>query len=213
MYVHPAFKIDPQQAIARLRQRGYGMLVVPTPGAPRAVHVPFLVNEGEDQRLLLELHVARANDLHTFIGDGCKALLICHGPDAYISPDWLGVPDQVPTWTYQTVHVTGTARCLPETETPAHLARLSAFFESRLRPKQPWTLEKLDDARRAMLVKAIVSIVLDVDTIEGQDKLIQHKGETEHRGALAGLRAMPDAASHAIADLMEETALRKFGSR
>jgi transcriptional regulator len=101
---------------------------------------------------------------------------------------------------------------LPETETHAHLERLSAFFEARLLPKKPWTIGKLDDARRAMLVKAIVSIVLDVDTIEGQDKLIQHKGETEHRGAIAALSAMPDAGSQSIADLMRETALRKFGS-
>ncbi|MGI9521201.1 MAG: FMN-binding negative transcriptional regulator [Hyphomicrobiaceae bacterium] len=78
------------------------------PDAPTACHVPFLVLEQSDGQLQIELHVARANQIHSCIqGDGVKALLICQGPDAYVSPDWLGLPDQVPTWTYTVVHVTG----------------------------------------------------------------------------------------------------------
>jgi len=211
MYVHNAFKIDRPRAIALLRQRAFGMLVVPAPNAPAAVHVPFLVNEGPNEKLSLELHIARANSLHTMIGDGGKVLLICQGADAYISPDWLGVPNQVPTWTYQAVHLTGTVRRQPDEETPAHLVRLSAYFEQRLLPKQPWTMDKLDDDRRTMLQKVIVPIVIEVETIEAQHKLIQHKGETEHTGAIAGLRGGLDAGSHVIADLMQETARQKFG--
>jgi transcriptional regulator len=58
----------------------------------------------------VELHVARANPIHELTAPaGRPALLTCTGPDAYISPNWYGVPNQVPTWTYTAVHLTGTA--------------------------------------------------------------------------------------------------------
>jgi transcriptional regulator len=210
MYVHPAFKIEPAEALALLRDRAFGLFVVPTPDGPLGVHVPFLVNETADGTLWVELHVARANNIHSFVGSGCKALLVCHSPDAYISPDWYGVPNQVPTWTYTSVHLKGTARIRPEAEHLEHVERLSAFFENRLLPKTPWSPSKLEGARRAAMLKAIVAITMEVETVEAQKKLLQHKGEVEHRGAIAGLRSKADTGSLAIADLIEETAAKKF---
>jgi transcriptional regulator len=168
--------------------------VVPTTDGLSGVHVPFLVNEKANGKLWVELHVARANEIHSFIGSGCKALLACQGSDAYISPDWYGVPHQVPTWTYTAVHLKGTARIRPEAEHLEHVERLSAFFENRLLPKKPWSPSKLDGARRNAMLKAIVAITMDVDTVEAQKKLIQHKGEIEHRGAVVGLRSRGMAA-------------------
>jgi len=210
MYVHPAFKIETTEAIAHLRQRAFGLLVLPTSDAPSASHLPFLVDERPDGKVRIELHVARANRLHTLIGTGCKVLLVCQGPDAYISPDWYSVANQVPTWTHASVHVTGTAVVLPEADTLAHVDRSSEYFEQRLLPKKPWISAKLDTARRDAMLKAIVSIAIDVENIEAQKKLIQHKGETEHRGAIAGLRSRDDASSHAIAAMIEQTATEKF---
>jgi transcriptional regulator len=213
MHVHPAFKIETAAALALLRNRAFGLFVVPTPDGPFGAHVPFLVNEKADGKLWVELHVARANRIHSFIGSGCRALLTCQGADAYISPDWYGVPNQVPTWTYASVHLRGTARLRPDEEHLEHVERLSAFFENRLLPKKPWSPSKLDAARRDSMLKAIVAIVIDVDTVEAQKKLIQHKGEIEHRGAIAGLRSQGDGGSLAIADLIEESAVEKFGHR
>lgn len=210
MYLHPAFKIDTEEALPLLRERAFGLFVVPTADAPFGVHVPFLVDETEDGRLRCSLHVARANPIHTEIGNGCKALLVCQGPDAYISPDWYGIDDQVPTWTYASVHVKGTARVRAMDDNLEHVDRLSALFESRLAPKQPWTSDKMDTKKRAMMMKAIVAIDLDVESIEAQKKLIQHKGQTEHEGAIAGLRARGDENSTAIADMMRQTADEKF---
>lgn len=57
------------------------------------------------------------------------------------------------------------------------------------------------------MMRAIVGVELLVDPegVEAQLKLIQHKGETEHRGAIAGLRARGDAGSAAAAEMMEAT--------
>ena len=144
------------------------MFVLPTSGAPMASHVPFLVNEQPDGKIQIALHVARANRLHTLIGTGCQAFLVCQGPDAYISPDWLCVPNQVPTRAYVSAHVTGTATVLPDAESLAHVGQLSEYFEQRLHPKEPWTLSAADMDRLDALLQAIVSIVVDVEKVEAQ---------------------------------------------
>ena len=42
------------------------------------------------------------------LADGKSSwLLRVNGADAYVSPDWYVSPDQVPTWLYQAVHLTG----------------------------------------------------------------------------------------------------------
>jgi len=205
MYVHPAFGIDAGEALALLRERAFGLFVVAAGDTPLAVHVPFLVDEMPDGRLRVTLHVARANAIHTHIGAGCKALIACQGPDAYISPDWYGVPDQVPTWTYTAVHLTGTARLLTEDRCRAHVDRLAATFEARLLPKRPWTSDKMTPARLAAMLKAIFVIEMEVDAMEAQRKLSQHKSEEARRGGAAGLRQRGDAQSLAIADLIDES--------
>jgi len=211
MYVHPAFKIDLAEALPLLRARAFGLFVVAAPDAPFGVHVPFLVDETPDGGLRVHLHVARANPIHTHIGAGCKALLACQGPDAYISPDWYGVENQVPTWTYEAVHLTGTARLLLREDNLLHVDLLSKEFETRLLPKKPWTSDKMDRKKRDAMTTAIVTIALDVESLEAQKKLNQHKGETELRGAIAGLRGRGDAASVAIAERMQRNGERKFG--
>ena len=210
MYVHPAFAMDDDRAIEHLRARGFGVLAPSTDGAPVATHAPFLVEERIDGGHTIALHVARNNRLHARIGSGCQALFVCQGPDAYISPDWYGVPDQVPTWTYTSVHVTGTARVLPRDENLAHVEALSTEFERRLLPKPVWRSAKMTPARRHAMLKAIVCIAIDVESIQAQKKLIQHKGESEHIGVIAGLSARDDAGPQTIAAMIQETRRAKF---
>ncbi len=205
MYIHPAFKIETPQAVDLLKDRGFGLLVVPAPDAPFGVHVPFLLEERADAKLYAEFHVARVNPAHKHIGEGCKALLVCQGPDAYISPDWYTVADQVPTWAYTAVHLKGRARVLPQSGTLGHVDRLSAVFEERLLPKQPWTSAKMNPRKLSAMTTAIVVIGLEVESVEAQVKVSQHKGQTERRGAVEGLTGRGDAGSLAIADLIRRT--------
>jgi transcriptional regulator len=199
MYVHPAFVSDPEQSLALLRERAFGTLIAVDGVRPVAVHVPFLVSaDGRE----IELHVARANPIHGTIARQPRVLLTCTGPDAYIAPDWYASANQVPTWTYVTVHASGAGRLMEPHEIRGHLDRLSARFESGL-SADPWTPARVDPQRIAALSNAIVGIVVTLDAVEGQRKLNQHKGMPDHLGAVAGLRGQPDPAAHAVADLMD----------
>lgn len=207
MYVHPAFSTDIADAIEMLGARGFGLLAIAdAAGLPHAVPVPF-VAEPHDGGLRIELHVARANPIHALIGvAGRPALVAVQGPDAYLSPDWYGMANQVPTWTFTAVHLSGTARILPTDALPGHLERLSAAAEERLAPKAPWRMEKVEPHRIEAMMRAIVGIevLVPAEGIQAQRKLSQHKGEAALRGAMAGLAARPDPGARGIAGLMAE---------
>jgi transcriptional regulator len=209
MYVHPAFEADSAAMTALLGERAFGTLVAHDGCHPVAVYVPFLTS-ADEAGARIELHVARANPIHEVIARNPAVLLTCLGSDAYVSPDWYGSPNQVPTWNYVAVHATGEARLMPEAELAAHVERLSQHFEERL-PKTPWLPGKVEPQRMAALLKGIVGIDVTVTRLEGQRKLGQHKSLADHTGAVGGLRAMGGAAGAAIADLMD--AARNIHSR
>ncbi len=202
MYLHPAFKIDTDEALPILQERAFGLFVVPTANAPFGVHAPFLVDRRSDGGLRVALHVARANPIHSHIGDGCKALLACTGPDAYVSPDWYGAENQVPTWIYTAVHLSGTARIAAKDAHLAHVDRLSEKFEARLAPKTPWTSDKMDQRKRDAMLTAIVGITLDVEEVHAQKKLNQHKTPEQRSNAADGLDQCGDPAAAALAAMI-----------
>ena len=104
---------------------------------PVVVHAPVLV-AGPDR---LRFHISRGNRARL---DGKRAIVSVLGPDAYISPDWYGTEDQVPTWNYLAVEAEGPLRRLDETELTDLLDGLSAAHEARLAPKPEWTRDKID---------------------------------------------------------------------
>src|SRR4029450_8697034 len=73
--------------------------------------------------------------------------LAVNGADAYVSPDWYVSPDQVPTWLYQVVHLTGPVRAMSGDELAEQIETLSAKFEERLLPKKPWLSSKMTAGR------------------------------------------------------------------
>lgn len=136
---------------------------------PLVVHTPVVVDPPER----LRFHISRANRAADL--DGKRAIVSCLGPEAYISPDWYGVADQVPTWNYLAVEVEGVLRRLDETELAALLDDLSAAHEVRLAPKPAWTRAKLSPGRFEAMLQAIVGYELVIESLRGTRKLGQHK--------------------------------------
>jgi transcriptional regulator len=149
---------------------------------PFVVHAPVVVAAPDRIRF----HVARSNRAVPAL-DGSRALLSCLGPDAYVSPDWYGTADQVPTWNYLAVEAEGPLRRLDEAELTHLLDDLSAEHEARLAPKPLWTREKMTPGRFEAMLKAIVGFELTIEELRGTRKLGQHKKEAERAGAANGL--------------------------
>jgi transcriptional regulator len=189
MYIPPVFKTDDDTALGFAAKRGFGTLIAVDGGRPVASHLPFLLHRDEG-RLWAELHVARANPLHEIIACAPDVLLTVIGPDAYISPDWYVSTDQVPTWNYVSVHLSGTARVVPQVANLDHADRLSAHFEAQLLPKKPWASAKMTPVKREAMLRAIVGLEIDVTHVEAQWKLGQHKSAADQAGVIAGLEGL-----------------------
>ena len=175
MYVHPAFKVHPAASLAFAAARGFGVVIACDAGRPVGAHLPFRVIEQDGKVPKLEFHVARNNPLGAIAEKGGTWLVAVQGHDAYVSPDWYASKEQVPTWLYESVHLSGPVRVIPGEHTQAHTEALSAKFEGWIEGKQPWLLDKVAEKRREMLLKGIIAVEMTVETIEGNFKLNQHK--------------------------------------
>jgi transcriptional regulator len=136
---------------------------------PFLVHAPVIVAAPDR----LRFHVSRGNRAAPL--EGKRAIVSCLGPDAYISPDWYGLADQVPTWNYLSVEAEGPLRRLDEGELARLLDDLSAAHEARLAPKPAWTRAKMTPGRFDAMLNAIVGYELVVEALRGTRKLGQHK--------------------------------------
>ena len=180
MHPNRAFAWDDREAmLALVDQVAFCTICV---DGPMVVHAP-VVAAAPDR---LRFHIARSNRAAALL-DGATALLSCLGPDAYISPDWYGTPDQVPTWNYLGVEAEGPLRRLDEAELAGLLDALSARHEAQLAPKPAWTRAKLAPGRFEAMLKAIVGYELTIEQMRGTRKLGQNKKAAEQAGAAAGL--------------------------
>lgn len=203
MHPNPAFRNTPvEDNLAFARARGFGILSVNGPDGPLAAHVPLLISADASHA---ELHLARSNP----VGRAClgadapiPALIILSGPDAYVSPDWYGIEDQVPTWNYIAVHLRGSLSPLPEPSLQAHVEALSAEHEQRLLPKKPWLAEKMSDGALPRMLRMILPFRFDISGVEGTWKLNQNKTPDVRRSAAENLAHQSDPGAQAIAALM-----------
>jgi transcriptional regulator len=202
MYVPPAFKVHPATSLAFAAARGFGLVIAADGGRPMASPLPFRVIEQDGTVPKLELHVARANPLAQIAEKGGTWLVAVQGHDAYVSPDWYASAEQVPTWLYEAVHLSGPVRVIPGDHTRGHTERLSHTFETWLAPKPEWKLDKVPERRRDMLLSAIVAVELTIESIEGSFKLNQHKGDADHVAIANALGAQDEPSAQAIARRM-----------
>src|SRR5438270_8375968 len=202
MYTPPIFKPDRAASLAWAQARGFGTVTAWDGSKPIASPLPFYLVYADDGAPLAAFHVARQNPLVKLADAKSRWLIAVTGADAYVSPDWYASPDQVPTWLYQAVHLTGPVRMLTDNELGPHLDALSAKFEAWLKPKPPWTVSKITAGRLDALKKGIVGLVMSVEEVEGSFKLNQHKSDADHVAVATALAVRTEAAAHILSSEM-----------
>ena len=186
MHPNKAFRgASADQNLAFARTRGFGVLTLSGTNGPLASHIPFILAEDGTS---LAAHLVRSNPILARLHEDQPALMIVSGGDGYISPDWYGVDDQVPTWNYVAVHLRGTLRRLPDDQLKPHLEALSGEFEQRLSPKPAWHLDKLAADTLARMQRMIVPIEVSIEGVEGTWKLGQNKSPQAQNAAADGLK-------------------------
>lgn len=186
MHPNPVFRSGSEaDALAMARARSFGILSVNGAAGPMAAHIPFDLGEGE-----VFLHLARSNPIAR-AALPAPAVLMVSGPDAYVSPDWYGAEDQVPTWNYIAVHLRGVLESLPPEALRPHLERVSAHMEAQLAPKPAWLMDKMSDEAVGRMMRMIVPFRMQIVAVESTVKLNQNKMDVQRAGAASGIAAAP----------------------
>jgi transcriptional regulator len=181
MHPNPVYHdADQAQNLSFARDRAFGVLAVAAGDFPMLAHVPFLLS---DSGAVADLHLVRSNPIARALKEPLSARIAVSGPDSYISPDWYGVTDQVPTWNYVAVHLTGTLELRPQDELRDLLDRQSAMYEDRLLPKPPWKTSKMTGAILDKMMRMIVPCRMAITGVDGTWKLGQNKPEAVRVGA------------------------------
>jgi transcriptional regulator len=202
MYVPPAFRIDRAASLAFAAARGFGLVVACDGARPVASLLPFHLSYADDGTPRVGFHVARSNPLAELAAKSGRWLVAVTGANAYVSPDWYASPDQVPTWLYEAVHLSGPVQVLAPHGHREHLDRLGEKFEGWLAPKPSWTAERVTSGRREALMRGIVALEMTAETVEGSRKLNQHKADADHVSVATALAGQSDPGARAIAARM-----------
>jgi transcriptional regulator len=165
-----------------------------------ANHLPFELVDG-----VLHGHVARGNELVQM--DGVDVLLVFHGPDGYISPNWYPSKHEtgreVPSWNYAVAHVHGRLRVIDDS---VWLRGLLETLTDRHEAAQPlpWKMADAPEDHIQKSLRAIVGLAVTIDRIEGKFKLSQNHPARNRAGVIAGLRQRDGEGDVELAALMTE---------
>jgi transcriptional regulator len=201
MYIPNAFRVDSAEKLgALIRQHSFATLVTHDGASSFASHLPVIHHPGEGHQGTLISHMARANPQWRHFANGQEALLIFHGPHAYISPSWYKAPLAVPTWNYAAVHAYGVPTIIDD---PGRLLRLLretiSIYESGL--PAPWD-GNLPEEYMDRMMQAIVGFEIPISRIEGKFKLGQNRSVEDLESMYGALANSTDLGARALAGMM-----------
>jgi transcriptional regulator len=227
MFIPSAFSASDPVWLDRLMARDAFVTVVTTgaDGLPQVTLLPVVYQRDADG-ILIEGHWAKANPQ---AGHAGPALMLVHGPHAYVSPGWYpdnaarsgveqpkagpkGEPQgrgeykqgggRVPTWNYAAAELRGT---LEPVNDPAALMdmldRLSAVNEAAA--GGDWQLDR-DDARQTALLRGIVGFRFRPQQVQVKLKLSQNHPEANQRSVIDALEGVGTPASFELAQWMRQ---------
>ncbi|WP_462172389.1 FMN-binding negative transcriptional regulator [Pseudoalteromonas xiamenensis] len=142
-------------------------------------NVVFIPLQPDELGTQLSGHVAAYNPLVN--ADGQEVVVVFSGEDDYISPNLVS-NQYLPTWHYKKVIVRGKLSIIQD-PTLAWLELVKQVEHVEQTESSPWKADSLNLQEQRMLMKQIQVFKIDIDSIEGNFKLSQHKS-TEHQFAI-----------------------------
>jgi len=165
--------------------------LVTTSPALRITHIPVWLDRGAGKFGTLYGHVAKHNPQSSAFDERNTAVIVFHGPHAYISPSWYENPKSVPTWNFSTVHVSGKPQPVTdESQLRALLATLIVRSEGKY-SKGNYNFEELPKSYTSSLMQGIVGFRMPIENLEGKFKLGQERSEKDKGSIVAHLKTMP----------------------
>jgi transcriptional regulator len=203
MYIPSFNRIDDDGEIRRFvtAARSAEFVTVDADGVPVATLLPIMWDGAT-----VVAHMARANPQWKTLAPDSPTLLICSGPQAYISPSWYAAKAEhgrvVPTWNYSAVHLSGTVRVHDDRDWLRDVVtRLTGVHEDVR--SEPWHVSDAPERYIEGQLGGIVGLEVTVTRVEGKAKLSQNRSEADRRGVVKGLLAEELYEAAAVAGAME----------
>jgi transcriptional regulator len=183
-----------------MRRRPLATLIVPTPQGPTADLIPLEFDAGTGAHGALRGHIARANPL--WQSAGATVLAVFTGPQAYVSPGWYASKREhgkvVPTWNYTMVQARGRLAAVEDAAwLRALVGRLTQTHEAG--QARPWAVEDAPEEFVQQMLRAIVGIEIELQSLVGKWKVSQNRSAADRQGVAAAL-AETDAPMAALVD-------------
>jgi transcriptional regulator len=192
--------VDHNEAFELMDGNPFATLMTVVDNKPFVSHLP-LTSKKVGNRIEIIGHLARANP-HWKTFANSQATVIFSGPQTYITPQWYAEND-VPTWNYSTVHVTGKIELIESHDGIVEcLKELTAHVERHW--PSGWDFFIPDDLTGDILPKSILGFRIQAEQINFKKKLSQNRSPADRAGVLKGLATRGDDNSKAVlAEMMK----------
>ncbi len=190
MYRPDHFRVDDiVEMHAMMRARPLATLVSTGELGLYATHLPTVLKP-EGPFGAIECHLARANPHWKELAAGGEALMIFHGPDAYITPNWYPSKAEhgktVPTWNYVAVHAYGRPAVMEDAAwLRRHVGELTDQQEHG--EAAPWKVSDAPERYVEVMLRGIVGFRFEIARLEGKWKMSQNREMRDRAGTVQGL--------------------------
>jgi transcriptional regulator len=192
---------------ALIRERVFGLLISNGAEGLIANSVPFVLDPAASKLGTLKVHLARANPQWRDLEASPDVLIVFQGHDHYITPSWYETKREtgkvVPTWNYTIVQAKGRAKVMDDAWLAQQIEELTQALEQRR--EAPWAVGDAPADFIAMQRRAIVGLEIEILDIRGKWKTSQNRSAADREGVVAGLEAMGDEESQAMAEIVRAT--------
>lgn len=184
MYPSPHYQeLDRKKLISVIQNFPLGMLVTVYDNKPLITHIPFIYHT---ETKTLVAHIDKNNPQYNTLQEGTEATVIFKGPDCYISPSIYESQDQLPTWNYIAVHITGKIHLINDAEIAKNsMIAMTKFLEGS---EQRFVLQK-DNPKMDRFVNYIQTFEIEITKWEGKFKLSQDKNKADQENTRSALKA------------------------
>ena len=118
-------------------------------------------------------HLARGNQVLETLEQNPEITIMFTGHQGYISASWYSNDQEVPTWNYSSLEISGNVTLVGDDQALEILTLLTDQFEAMVGGN--WTIEKLTDNKRQAMLKGIQAFYIDINNWQGKAKLSQNK--------------------------------------
>lgn len=207
MYIPKQFRVeDKDQILEMIRSIHLGAVVLFSENRYISSHIPLLAYE-EDDKIILEGHIAKGNELSKYATEKNPALIIFQGPHTYIHPGWYAEKEKtgkvVPTWNYVVIHCHGFLEKKESSDWILdHLEQLTNYNEAHR--EKPWKVSDAPKEFTENLSNHIVGLKMEVHQIDASWKMNQHHSEENRLGVIKGLNSSSKGQDQEVANVMKK---------